>query len=200
MTNFIAILLTTVLLQGQIFIPIGPEDRKDISKIHLTKIGQFGLTRKARPAVAAHYHTGIDIKRQGTNYESEPVFPIAKGIVISKRTDGPYANLIIEHEINGIKLWSLYEHISGIKVNVAEAVDPATPIARFMNKAELDRFGWQFDHFHFELIKIKPIKTKPTAKNPERFFNSYSLVCYSINDLNKYYFDPIEYFSYNINK
>ena len=200
MTNFFTILLISVLLQGQIFIPIGPEGRKDISKIHLTKIGQFGLIRKARPAVAAHYHTGIDIKRSGTNYESEPVFPIAKGIVISKRTDGPYANLIIEHEINGVKLWSLYEHISGIKINVAEAVDPGTPIARFMNKAELDRFGWQFDHFHFELIKIKPIKTKPTAKNPERFFNSYSLVCYRINDLKKYYFDPMEYFNYNINK
>lgn len=200
MSNFLFILITTFLIQGPISIPIGSGNRQDISKIHLTKIGQFGLIRKARPNVPEHYHTGIDIKRPTDNYESEPIFPIAKGIVISKRTDGPYANLIIEHEINGIKLWTLYEHISGVKVNVSEIVNPKTPIARFMNKAELDRFGWQFDHFHFELIKIKPCKIKPSTKNPERFFNSYSLICYSINDLNKYYFDPMEYFNYNIKK
>ncbi|MES2138103.1 MAG: M23 family metallopeptidase [Bacteroidota bacterium] len=200
MSNFLLILITTFLIQGQIFIPIESGNRQDISKIHLTKIGQFGLIRKARPNVPQHYHTGIDIKRPTDNYESEPIFPIAKGIVISKRTDGPFANLIIEHEINGIKLWTLYEHISGVNVNVTDIVNSKTPIARFMNKAELDRFGWQFDHFHFELLKVKPSKIKPNNKNPERFFNSYSLNCYSINDLNKYYFDPMEYFNNNINK
>ena len=138
MPNFLLILITTFLLPGQISIPIGTVNRQDISKIHLTKIGQFGLIRKARPNVPEHYHTGIDIKRPTDNYESEPIFPIAKGIVISKRTDGPYANLIIEHEINGIKIWTLYEHISGVKVNVTDIVNPQTPIARFMNKEELD--------------------------------------------------------------
>ncbi len=205
MTHFFLILITTILLPEQISIPIGPGNRQDISKIRLTQIGQFGLIRKARPNVPQHYHTGIDIKRPSDNYESEPIFPIAKGIVISKRTDGPFANLIIEHEINGTKLWTLYEHISGVKVNVSEIVNSKTPIARFMNKEELDRFGWQFDHFHLELLKIKPVKIKPSKikpsnKNPERFFNSYSLICYSINDLNKYYFDPIEYLNNNINK
>ncbi|MES2284868.1 MAG: M23 family metallopeptidase [Bacteroidota bacterium] len=200
MSKFLLILITTILIKGPISLPIGSGNRQDISMIRLTKIGQFGLIRKARPNVPEHYHTGIDIKRPSDNYESEPIFPIAKGIVISKRTDGPFANLIIEHEINGIKLWTLYEHIAGVKVNVSDNVNSQTPIARFMNKAELDRFGWQFDHFHFELIKIKPSKIKPSNKNPERFFNSYSLICYSINDLNKYYFDPIEYFNYNIKK
>ncbi|MCE9540182.1 MAG: M23 family metallopeptidase [Bacteroidetes bacterium] len=200
MTNFFLILIITILLPGQISIPIGSSNRQDTSKIHLTKIGHFGLVRKARTNVPEHYHTGIDIKRPNDNYESEPIFPIAKGIVISKRTDGPFANLIIEHEINGIKLWTLYEHIAGVKVNVTDIVNSKTPIARFMNKKELDRFGWQFDHFHFELIKVKPSKIKPSNKNPERFYNSYSLTCYCINDLNKYYFDPIEYFNYNINK
>lgn len=199
MSNFLAILITLISLHGQISIPIESVDRQDISKIQLTKIGNFGLIRKSRPTIPQHYHTGIDIKRPGANYESEPIFAIAKGIVISKRTDGPYANLIIEHEIKGIKVWSLYEHISGVKVRVSDIVNTKTPIARFMNKAELDRFGWQFDHFHFELLKVKPIQLKPGNKNPERFFNSYSLTWYSIKDLNTYFYDPIEYFNNNIN-
>ncbi len=200
MTNFFTILIITIVFQEQILLPICLEDRQDISKIHLTKIGQFGLIRKARPNIPEHYHTGIDIKRPNNNYESEPIFPIAKGRVISKRTDGPYANLIIEHEINGIKLWTLYEHIAGIKVDVADIVNPNTQIARFMNREELNLFGWQFDHFHLEIIKVKPIEIKPSQDHPERFFNSYTLICYSIDDLYKYYFDPIEFFEINMNR
>ncbi len=180
--------------------PICLEDRQDISQIHLTKIGQFGLVRKARNNIPEHYHTGIDIKRPNNNYDTEPIFSIAKGKVISKRTDGPYANLIIEHEINGRKLWTLYEHISGIKVNVSDMVDTDTPMARFMNTDELNRFGWQFDHFHFEIIKFKPMRIIPDKNNPERFFNSYTLICYNIDDLHKYYFDPIEFFKINMNR
>lgn len=197
MTNFPAIFIITILSQGQILIPVCLEDRQDISKIQLTKIGQFGLIRKARTNIPQHYHTGIDIKRPNNNYESEPIFSIAKGRVISKRTDGPYANVIIEHEINGSKFWTLYEHISGIKVNVADSVDLNTQIARFMNKDELNGFGWQFDHFHLEIIKVKPIEIEPTKDHPERFFRSYTLICYSINDLHKCYFDPIEFFKVN---
>lgn len=190
-------MIIIALSQSQIFIPIHLHNRKDISQIQLTSIGQFGLLRKARTGIPAHYHAGIDIKRPGNNYESEPVFPIVKGRVISKRTDGPYANIIIEHEINGNKFWSLYEHISGIKVNVYELVNPNTAIARFMNKAELNRYGWQFDHFHLEIIKVEPRAIKPTKANPERYFDSYSLMCLSRVDLHKYYFDPVEFFEIN---
>lgn len=200
MINFFTILIITSISQVEFLLPIFLEDRKDISQIHLTKIGQFGLVRKARNNIPEHYHTGIDIERPNNNYDTEPIFPIAKGKVISKRTDGPYANLIIEHEINGRKLWTLYEHISGIKVDVSDVVDTDTPIARFMNKDELNRFGWQFDHFHFEIVKFKPMRIMPDENNPERFFNSYTLICYNMDDLHKYYFDPIEFFKININR
>ena len=198
MTNLLIIQIVTIIFHGQILIPILLGDRQDISNIHLTEIGKFGLLRKARNNIPEHYHTGIDIKRPSHNYESEPIFPVAMGIVISKRTDGPYANLIIEHEIKGLKIWTLYEHISGIQVKVDDSVDSTTRIARFMNKDELNRYGWQFDHFHLEIIKIRPQRTNPTKENPERFYNSYSLVCYSINDLQKYYFDPISFFITNL--
>jgi hypothetical protein len=194
MTVFLNILTFTILFNTQIFVPVLSADRQDISTIRLTKIGQFGLIRKARAKIPEHFHTGIDIQRPNNNYDSEPVFPIAIGRVISKRTDGPYANLIIEHEIDGHKCWTLYEHIAGIKVGLKDIVNPGVPIARFMNKNELDRYGWQFDHFHLEILKIKPMAIKPDKTNPERLFNAYSLLCYTTNDLYKYYFNPVEFF------
>jgi len=86
------------IFQGQIFLPVNIKNRKDYSKIQLTEIGEFGLKRKARNNIPSHYHTGIDIKLPNNNYFNEPIFPIAEGRVISKRTDGPYAQLIIEHQ------------------------------------------------------------------------------------------------------
>jgi hypothetical protein len=49
--------------------------------------------------------------------------------------------------------WSLYEHIAGISVNTGDTVLPETPIARFMTKAEHNKHGWKFDHFHLEILK-----------------------------------------------
>jgi hypothetical protein len=192
------VLFCAVLWQGDICLPCNPAHRYDVSQVKLTDIGQFGLKRKARPGIPEHYHTGIDIKRPGKRYDFEPIFPIAEGVVISKRTDGPYANLIIEHIIKGAKIWTLYEHIAEISVHTGDVVHPSVPIARFMNKEELNRHGWQFDHFHFELIKVRPLQIPPTAKTPERFFNAYTLTCYNLHDLNRYYEDPLQFFKRNL--
>ena len=179
---------------SQISLPIAVSDRNDISNIKLTEIGRFGLLRKARKTVPAHYHTGIDIKRPVNNYGNEPIFPIVKGIIISKRTDGPYAQLILEHKINNKVFWTVYEHIAGIIVNVKDIVDTNHPIARFMNKDELNKYGWQFDHFHLEVLKVKPMVLKPDKNLPQRHYKSYSLICYTLNDLEKYFYDPFEFF------
>ncbi len=176
------------------FLPVQVPDRHSVHYIRLTKIGKFGLLRKARPAVPAHYHTGIDLMRPSGNYENEPIFPFTKGIVISKRSDGPYAQLILEHDTGAEKIWSVYEHIAGIKVELGDWVDSQTPIARFMNRDDLNRYGWQFDHFHFEILKIEPIKLKATKSKPYRFFGSYSLKCYKYEDLEKYFFNPVKFF------
>src|SRR5512133_602835 len=90
-------------------LPVHTTNRKSISTLTLSEIGDFGLVRKARPGVPAHYHTGIDIKRPVYNYQDEPIFPISEGIVISIRQDGPYAQLIIEHK--NPACWTVYEHI-----------------------------------------------------------------------------------------
>jgi murein DD-endopeptidase MepM/ murein hydrolase activator NlpD len=182
-------LLITILIQ--ILLPINTGNREDILSVAITPIGQFGELRKPRREVPAHLHTGVDMKRPSGNYNNEPIFPIAEGRVISKRTDGPYAQLIIEHRTRGLVFWSLYEHIAGIRVKVNDMVSPLKPIARFMNREELDRYGWQFDHLHFEVLKIKPLPLAPNAKHPDRFYGSYSLVCYLPNELNACYFNPL---------
>lgn len=179
-------------------IPIHSTNRNDISNIQLTEIGKFGLIRKARKTVPAHFHTGIDIKRPNNNYNNEPIFAIAEGKIISKRTDGPYAQLIIEHHIGNMAFWTVYEHIAGITANLHQTVTPDKPIARFMNKMELNKFGWQFDHVHLEILKTKPIAIKPSTTNPERYYNSYTLVCFKKEELEKYFHNPMTFLSKNL--
>jgi len=194
----ICIFFISFSLEFEYNLPINSPDRRSINSMELTKIGQFGLLRKERPGVPAHFHTGIDIKRPTQNYHEEPIFPIFEGIVISKRQDGPYAQLIIEHE-NEHKFWTVYEHIAGIEVNLYEFVNPETPIARFMNKSELNKYGWQFDHFHFEILKTQPIRLNQNRLHPERLFASHTLQCYSKEDLEKYFYHPLNFLEKYLN-
>jgi hypothetical protein len=177
----------------EVLLPFDAIDRTSFAELHLTEIGDFGLMRKARPKVAAHYHTGIDIMRPGDNYKNNPIFPIAERNVISKRIDGPFAQLIVEHQIDGITFWTVYEHIAGIKVEVNDIVNAEMPIARFMNKAELNQYGWQFDHFHLEILKTPPNKLKPNPKTPDRHYNSHTLICFTEEELHRYFYNPIEF-------
>ena len=175
------------------YLPILVENRRSFESIRLTKIGAFGLMRKARPGIPAHLHTGMDIKRPRENYHNEPVFPVAKGEVISIRDDGAFAQVIIAHEIERKKVWSVYEHIAGIRVRVGEWAHPFQPVGRFMNQEELNRYGRHFNHVHLEIMKSAPIKLNPDTKKPARFFGTYCLVCYTPSDLAKHYFNPKQF-------
>ena len=188
--SLIIALLIGFFTEPACHLPIKSADRISIKSLTLTAIGEFGEFRKSRPSVPAHFHTGIDIKRPSDNYRDEPIFPASEGVVISIRRDGPYAQLIIEHE-GGQKFWTVYEHIAGIKVDLHERVKPDSPIARFMNKNELNKHGWQFDHVHFEILKTKPTRLDPDKSKPERHFSSHTLACYTKEELNKYFYNPI---------
>lgn len=182
----------------RIKLPINAADRSSLNELVLTEIGDFGLLRKERPQIPKHFHTGIDINRTGKNYDENPIFPIADGIVISKRDDGPYAQLIIEHKIEGGTIWTVYEHISGITVGLHDLVFTDHPIARFMNREELNKYGWQFDHFHLEILKKHPIKIAPGDSLKERHFMSYTLKCFSHEDLEIYFYDPVDFLMNNL--
>ena len=195
--RFTGLLLTLLLVSNNSFaqefvLPINTYNRTELSLVQLTEIGNFGEKRKMRPGIPAHLHTGIDIKRPAQNYINETIFSIGDGIVISVRDDGPYAQIIIEHTNNNLMFWTVYEHIAGIKVGVGDLIDKDTEIARFMNKAELNKYGWQFNHFHFEILKIPPKKIKPGNTQPQHIFKTYNLVCYTFEDLQNFYYDPLE--------
>jgi len=176
-------------------------DRRDVNSIHLTQIGAFGIERVARPTVAKHLHSGVDIQRPIQDYrEDQLIYPVANGVVISKRTDGPFAQLILEHEIAGLVFWTVYEHIAGIQVELFQTVNPAEPIARFFNGVELDKIGWQFDHFHFEVLKKRPTELKINSKNPERLFNSYTLSCSDRAELDQHFYNPLHFLEKMIDK
>ena len=182
------------IIEPEYNLPIATLNRKSVNTLTLTEIGEYGVLRKERPGIPAHYHTGIDIKRPSKNFRDEPIFPICEGIVISIRRDGPYAQLIIEHKNeNEQKFWTIYEHIAGIEVELYEHVNPSSPIARFMNLGELDRYGWQFNHFHFEVLKTQPLRLKIESTLPDRLFASNSLGCFTEDDLNKYFYSPIDF-------
>ncbi len=191
---FCLLILWSTGVMAQVFTPIQTVDRKSVSTIELTNIGTFGILRKSREEVPAHLHTGIDIKRPKKDYSSPPfIFPIAIGKVVSKRDDGPFSQLIIEHQINDIKCWTTYEHIGGILVQLNDLVHPQKPIARFYTKEELDAYGWQFDHFHFEVIKVQPIKIQRNPNTPERLLSSYTLICYDQETLDTYFHHPLKF-------
>ena len=193
---YIAILLVPYLIPSTpvVLLPVNANDRYSASGIRLTDIGEFGMIRAARPGIREHFHTGIDIRRPTNNYQDEPVYAIAPGLVISKRTDGPYAQLIVEHALDKERIWTVYEHIAGIKVSTGDIVNPFQPVGRFMNREELSSYGWQFDHFHFEVLREKPLRLQPDPAKPERFFTSYTLICHKPDELKKYFLNPNEFF------
>jgi hypothetical protein len=76
---------------------------------------------------------------------------------------------------------------------VGDLVNPYDPIARFMNKNELEKYGWQFDHLHFEILKMAPRRLRVNKKTPFRFYGTYCLECYNKKDLEMYYHNPEKY-------
>jgi hypothetical protein len=177
------------------YLPINVVNRQSLEHVRLTAIGEFGRPRQARANVPAHLHTAIDLMRPHNNYVDEPIFPAAVGTVISLRSDGPFAQVIIEHrEADEAIAWTVYEHIAGIQVSIGALVSPFYPIGRFFNHYELDKFGWQFNHLHFEILKEQPRRLEPEARNPLRFYQAYTLECFNQDDLEKYYHHPLEVF------
>jgi murein DD-endopeptidase MepM/ murein hydrolase activator NlpD len=180
----------------QVFSPINSINRQSIDQIQLTQIGAFGEFRIERPNIPAHYHTAIDILRPGNTSNAQFIFPIADGEIISIRNDGPFAHIIIAHEIKGVgRFWTIYEHISEIRVSVGQIVSHDDVIARFMNKTELDHYGWQFNHLHFEVLKVEPKSMRSSQTHPQRNYNSYSLDCFTKTELNLRYYDPVQFFT-----
>ncbi len=160
--------------------------------VRLTRIGDFGRLRRARPGIPAHLHTGVDIARPSRDYRHEPVYPAAVGVVVSLRDDGPFAQLIVEHCLDGgAKVWTVYEHVSGIACALGDTVSPERPLARFMDRRELDRYGWQFDHLHFEVMKSRPRPRPFDPRLPYCRYETFGLRCFDREEIERNYWHPL---------
>lgn len=176
-------------------LPINTPSRKSFNGVQRTSIGEFGVMRKARKGIPAHFHTGIDLKRPSGNYVNEPIFPASNGVIVSLRDDGPFSQIIIEHTaIDGKKVWTVYEHLVPSGSVLGRHVSPADTIGRFFSREELQRYGWQFDHLHFEIMKVPPPVTRYREELPQYRFSTYALVCYTREILEERMIDPIIFF------
>ncbi|NLG17375.1 MAG: M23 family metallopeptidase [Fibrobacter sp.] len=178
---------------SQWYVPANYTDAEKPEEISVTPIGGFGLLRKARPGVPAHYHTGIDIKRPGTNYFNEPVFPSYEGIVISVIDDGPFSQVVLKHEYKKKNYWTVYEHIKVKVKEIGKKLTPHDTLGYFFNRSELNRYGWQFDHFHFEVIKKEPVAFIPNNKYPLRRCRTYAITCYTKEQLDERLENPLQF-------
>jgi murein DD-endopeptidase MepM/ murein hydrolase activator NlpD len=188
---FLFLYATTV--EGQWYIPAAYKNVSEIDSVQLTTIGKFGLMRKARPGIPRHCHTGIDILRPDADYNRQPIYPSHAGKIISLRNDGPYAQIIIEHIVQNDTLWTVYEHLVALNEAVGDTVTPLQPIARYFNQAELKKYGRQFDHFHFEIMKKRPLAAEPTKALPGRLYKTWALVCYNQKQLLERMENPVEF-------
>ncbi|MFH0920973.1 MAG: M23 family metallopeptidase [Fibrobacterota bacterium] len=172
-------------------LPVDVPDRKDTAAIRITPIGAFGNPRKARLGVPAHYHSGYDIARVGSVDADAPVFAASCGKVVSMREDGPFAQIILYHPDDHV--WTVYEHVSGILVHVGQDVTEKTPLARIMNRKELNRYGWHFNHLHFEVLRCEPRRMQSSAGLSERFYRTYGTECSTLMKLHEKYLDPLSF-------
>lgn len=186
-------LLITIPLYAQWYIPANYRNIADPQKLQLTKIGAFGLLRKARPTVPAHYHTGIDIVRPDSQNNRQPIFPAKEGIVVSIYDNGPFSQVVIKHTDNNKNYWTVYEHLHVRISNVSKSVTPFDTIGYFFSKDELNRYGWQFNHVHFEILKVEPPKLTSASINSLRNYKTFGVLCFTREELYMRQENPLEF-------
>lgn len=165
-------------------LPLNTIDRQDWSTLILEPDDHFKALRAPFDSVKLHYHTGIDLQNGNAGSPGEPVYAIAAGKVIAIEDAPPQRRITIEHALaDGTKIWSVYIHIINERVRVGDIVDVETIIARLMNPTELDRYGWEYDHVHLEIMKkLPPIVSE--------FYDRKTFTCYSEGEVDEYFYDP----------
>ncbi len=122
--------------------------------------GQYGFVRNPRKfgttVLYTRFHEGIDIRPLTRDASGEPtdiIHSIAKGKVVYTNPVASHSNygcyVVIEHEFGGCPYYSLYAHLSVIRVNIGDPVSQGDAIAVMGHTGEgLDR---ERSHVHLEL-------------------------------------------------
>jgi murein DD-endopeptidase MepM/ murein hydrolase activator NlpD len=122
--------------------------------------GQYGFVRDpvdtSAGIVYTRFHEGIDIRPMQRDAQGEPldeVRAIAVGKVVHASLVPGYSNygkyVVIEHQWDGCRYYSLYGHLREIRVKPGSAVTPGQPIGRMgYTGAGIDKTR---AHVHLEL-------------------------------------------------
>ena len=125
--------------------------------------GQFGFVRGPRrtPAgvIFATLHEGIDIKplrRDASGNPLDDVLASAAGTVVHASAEAGASNygryVVIEHDIDGALVYTLYAHLASIAVQPGQRVRQGETIGRMgFTGAALDRAR---AHLHFEITLL----------------------------------------------
>lgn len=164
---FLSLLATGVHAQSRFFLPTPNQaifesgaEEAFFAKTTPTKewsSGAFGCVRNS----GWRFHEGIDILHTQTDARGEPIDPIfatTDGIVayINTRTGtsnyGKY--IVLEHRVDGLRIYSLYAHLSAIDstLSVGSAVHGGQRIATMGRTAPISPPIAKFRaHLHFEI-------------------------------------------------
>ena len=115
------------------------------------------------------------------------VLAASAGKVVSIYAQEPHRAIMIEHFLPEKKVYTVYAHITNIQVEIGDKVDINSYIANLMNAEQLDRYGWEFNHLHFEILKT-------TRLGEDGKLLSYSTRCKTKKEIYRRYYDPILFF------
>ncbi|MCG8569253.1 MAG: M23 family metallopeptidase [Spirochaetes bacterium] len=150
------------------------KDRKDINEIKNRISDGFGAYR-----IYGHKHAGLDINGSF----DENIYSIGNGQVVNIWYTFPNLAVVIEYKFyEGKTFYVSYVHLGEIFVKKGERVDHNTKIGRLFNRTEFTSSGFKNNHLHLEVRKS--INDNGKA--------SYS--CKTIEELNKYFYDPLIFF------
>lgn len=158
----------------KVLLPVNVIKRNDYKELVKISLDGFGAFR-----TAGHKHAGLDIEGK----YGEFVYSIGIGVVKAIYGEYPYKTVLIEHQLeNGEIIFSGYTHIEDITVNENDDVNENTKIGRMFYKEEYIRSEFYKNHVHLEI-----------RKTMERY-KGISIKCYTMDDLNKYFYDPQIFF------
>jgi len=168
----------------RLYLPLASfDDRSRCGDLSKRSLDGFGAYRKA-----GHKHAGLDVEAEF----GEKVFSVGKGKVCAIYGRFPYLTVIVEHLTPAGKLfYSSYTHIEDICVTEGDNVDETTPICRAFSMEEFERSGYDKNHIHLEIRKtIDDIDVEKRVAT-----HCHSIHCYTEKDLNRYFYDPMLFFS-----
>jgi murein DD-endopeptidase MepM/ murein hydrolase activator NlpD len=122
--------------------------------------GQYGFVRNPRKfgttVLYTRFHEGIDIRplhRDGNGEPLDAILAIATGSVVYTNDFPSHSNygryIVIEHQVGECPYYSLYAHLSAIRVHIGDRVSQGDPIAVMGHTGQgIDR---ERSHLHLEL-------------------------------------------------